>query len=383
MVTSILVAPDKFKGSLSAPLVARALGDGLRDAAPSVLVTELPVADGGDGTVDAVLRAGLTAHHVRVEGPIGDAVDARIAIQGTTGVVEIAETSGLCRVPAGRSAPLHASTYGLGQAILAAVELGCRDIVVGLGGSATTDGGAGMLQALGGELTTHTGEPIARGGRGLRELAHIDLTRARDRLRGVQLVAACDVTNPLCGETGAAYVYGPQKGASPDEAAQLDRWLQRFAILAAQQRGADHAGSPGAGAAGGTGFGLLTLGAHFQPGAELILNLIGFQEQLANAQLVIAGEGSLDLQSLLGKAPIAVAKAAVAAGVPVIAVAGRVTLSRKQLRGIGIRHAYALTDHEPDVQRCHDDAADLLRRIGAQIATDGINQLPCAAMPDH
>lgn len=368
---SVLVAPDKFKGSLGAAGVADSLAQGLRDAAPDVRVRQLPVADGGDGTIEVLQQAGFRIEMVQVEGPVGVQVLARLALRGEVGAVEIAETSGLALMGDGPLSPMRASSYGLGQAIVAALEHGCREVVVGLGGSANTDGGAGMLQALGGRLTTATGAPVARGGIGLRDLVHVDLDPARERLNGIHIVAACDVTNPLLGDDGAAHVYGPQKGATPDQVQELDRWLASLAkIIDGPGPGVAH--RPGAGAAGGTGYALLALGAEFRQGTDVVLDLLGFREGLSGIDLVVTGEGSLDSQSLNGKAPIGVAQRAVEAGLRVVAVAGRVTLTGEQVRAVGFAQAYALTELEPDPRKSHRDAAALLREVGRRIAEDWV-----------
>lgn len=364
----VLVAPDKFKGSLAAHDVAAALARGIREVVPTARVTELPVADGGDGTVEALGRAGFAIHTVPVQGPVGGAIPARLAVRGATGVVEIAETSGLWRMGTAPLEPLRATSYGLGEAILGLLARGCREVVVGLGGSASTDGGAGLLQALGAELTTAAGEPILRGAAGLAQLCHADLAPARARLAGVHLIAACDVTNPLFGEDGAARVYGPQKGASPNEVDQLDRWLAVFARVVELSSTPPIARSPGAGSAGGAGYALLALGAEFRAGADLVLDLLQFQQRLNDVNLVITGEGSLDAQSLNGKAPIGVAKQAATAGIPVVAAAGRVTLTEEQLASTGIVEVHSLSELEPDVQRSHETAPALLQEVGRRIA---------------
>jgi glycerate kinase len=269
--------------------------------------------------------------------------------------------------------PLRATSYGLGEAILALVARGCREVVVGLGGSATTDGGAGMLQALGAQLTTAAREPIPRGAAGLAQLCHADLAPARARLAGVHLIAACDVTNPLFGEDGAARVYGPQKGATPNEVDQLDHWLAHLAGVVEHSSTPPIARSPGAGAAGGAGYALLALGAEFRAGTELILDLLQFQQRLNHVNLVITGEGSLDAQSLNGKAPIGVAQKAAKARIPVVAAAGRVTLTQEQLTNTGIVEVHSLIQLEPDIRRSHETAPALLQEIGRRIAASRLS----------
>ncbi|MHC8419719.1 glycerate kinase [Streptomyces sp. NB004] len=371
----VLVAADKFKGSLTAVEVAERVTAGLRRVVPDVVVEALPVADGGDGTVAAAVAAGFERREVRVAGPLGDQVTAAYALRGDTAVVEMAEASGLQRLPEGVLAPLTASTYGSGELLRAALDAGARSIVFGVGGSATTDGGAGMLAALGARFLDADGEPVAPGGGGLAALASADLSGLDPRLAEVELVLASDVDNPLAGPKGAPAVYGPQKGASPDDVAALDAALAHFAeVLAGTEsvgaRAAEYAASPGAGAAGGIGYGALLLGARFRPGIEVMLDVLGFAPALERAGLVVTGEGSLDEQTLHGKAPAGVAAAARAAGKEVVAVCGRLALPADALGRAGIRRAYPLTDVEPDVEKCIAEAGPILETVAEGIARD-------------
>ncbi|MGA5274164.1 glycerate kinase [Streptomyces cellulosae] len=363
----MLVAADKFKGSLTAVEVAERVTAGLRAVRPDLQVEALPVADGGDGTVAAAVAAGFERHEVTVSGPLGDEVTAAYALRDGTAVVEMAEASGLQRLPEGVFAPLTASTYGSGELLRAALDAGARSIVFGVGGSATTDGGAGMLAALGARFLTASGEPVGPGGAALAEVATADLSGLDPRLRSVEFVLASDVDNPLTGPKGAAAVYGPQKGASPEDVERLDTALGHFVkVLDA----AGVAASPGAGAAGGIGFGALLVGARFRPGIEVMLDVLGFASALERADLVITGEGSLDEQTLHGKAPAGVATAARAAGKDVVAVCGRLALAPEVLGRAGIRRAYALTDVEPDVAVCIAEAGPILERTAERIARD-------------
>ncbi|MET9359167.1 glycerate kinase [Streptomyces sp. NPDC006617] len=371
----VLVAADKFKGSLTAVEVAERVTAGLRRVVPDVLVEALPVADGGDGTVAAAVAAGFERREVRVAGPLGDEVTAAYALRGDTAVVEMAEASGLQRLPEDVLAPLTSSTYGSGELLRAALDAGARTIVFGVGGSATTDGGAGMLAALGARFLDADGEPVAPGGGGLAGLASADLSGLDPRLSDVELVLASDVDNPLTGPKGAPAVYGPQKGASPDDVTALDAALAHFAKVLEQTEGvgaraAEYAASPGAGAAGGIGFGAMLLGARFRPGIEVMLDVLGFAPALERADLVITGEGSLDEQTLHGKAPAGVAAAARAAGKEVVAVCGRLALPAETLGRAGIRRAYPLTDVEPDVAKCIADAGPILERVAEAVARD-------------
>lgn len=371
----VLVAADKFKGSLTAVEVAERVTAGLRRIVPDLAVEALPVADGGDGTVAAAVAAGFERREVRVAGPLGDQVTAAFALRGDTAVVEMAEASGLQLLPADGLAPLTASTHGSGELLRAALDAGARTIVFGVGGSATTDGGAGMLAALGARFVRGDGEPVAPGGGGLADLASADLSELDPRLAAVELVLASDVDNPLTGPKGAPAVYGPQKGASPEDVAALDAALAHFVKVLEETatvgaRAAEYAASPGAGAAGGIGFGAMLLGARFRPGIEVMLDVLGFAPALERADLVITGEGSLDEQTLHGKAPAGVAAAARAAGKEVVAVCGRLALPAEALGRAGIRRAYPLTDVEPDVAKCIAEAGPILERVAERIARD-------------
>jgi glycerate 2-kinase len=365
----VVVAPDKFKGSLTAAQVAARVAAGLARAAPGVDVVQLPVADGGDGTLEAAVSAGYRRVPVRAEGPTGDLVDTAYAERDGVAVVELADVSGLGRLPGGRLAASAASSYGTGQVIRAALAAGCRRIVLGIGGSACTDGGAGMVQALGGRLADARGDEVGRGGGALGAVRSLDLAGLHPGLSSAEVVVASDVDNPLLGPRGAAAVYGPQKGAAPAEVARLDAALGRWADAVQRATGLDLAGMPGAGAAGGVGFAAMAvLGATLQPGIELILELVGFPAALSGAGLVITGEGSLDRQTLHGKAPAGVAATARSAGIPVVAVAGRSLLSPADLEAAGIQAAYPLTDLEPDLDRCMTEAGPLLERLVAKVA---------------
>jgi glycerate kinase len=364
----VLVAPDKFKGSLTAEQAAAAIEAGLRRARPDATVVRVPVADGGDGTLAAVLAAGGRRVQVRATGPTGQPVDAAVALMGDAAFVEMAEASGLRRLPGGVPAPLEATTYGTGELVRAALDAGARRLLLGIGGSATTDGGAGMATALGVRLTDADGSELPPGGAALLRLAHVDTAGLDPRLGQVEVTVACDVDNPLVGPDGAAAVYGPQKGAGPDDVLLLDSALRRYARVLAEDLGLDLAAVPGAGAAGGLGAGAIAfLGASLRPGIELVLELVGFAERLAGADLVVTGEGALDAQSLRGKAPHGVARAAAGEGVPVVALAGVVEVAERELRAAGFEEAHALTELEGDVERCKREAGPLLERLAERV----------------
>ena len=374
----IVIAPDKFKGSLPAAEVAAALAAGLRDArdqagAPAELIT-IPVADGGDGTVDAAVAAGFTWVPVTATGPTGRPVSTGYARRDGLALVELATVCGLERLPGGQLEPLVSSSFGVGEVMRRALAAGARELVLALGGSASTDGGAGMLQALGARVLGARGEPLGRGGGALGDVTELDLTglvtsglvtSGLDPAAGAaQVTLAVDVQNPLTGPDGAAAVFGPQKGASPEQVARLDDALRRWAGLVAGATGHDWSQAPGAGAAGGVGFAALAvLGAQQRRGIDMILDLVGFDAALDGADLVVTGEGSLDTQSLAGKAPVGVARAAAARGIPVVAVAGRSTLTPEQARAAGITAIHPLSGLEPDLARSMAGAAALLEQI--------------------
>lgn len=367
----VLLAPDKFKGTLTAAEVAGHVGAGLRSVLPDVRLDVVPVADGGDGTLAAAEAAGFTRVPVTATGPTGMPCESGFGQRDTEAVVELAEVSGLAQLPGGRLEPLTATSRGTGELIAAALDAGARRIVVGIGGSACTDGGAGLVQALGARLATESGGPVPPGGAGLRLARSLDLSRLHPALADAEIVVANDVDNPLTGSRGAAAVYGPQKGAGPTDVEQLDAALTHWADLVAEVTGSDHRDAPGAGAAGGVGFGLMALlGARARPGAELVFELTGLHDAMVGADLVVTGEGSLDAQTLHGKAPAAVADAARAAGIPVVAVAGRVTLGAQELATAGVCAAYALLDVARTPQEAFDAPGPLLEQIGARIARE-------------
>jgi glycerate kinase len=366
-VGHVLVAPDKFKGSLTASEVGAAIRSGLLAADPDLDVRVLPVADGGDGTVDAAVGAGFRRVPVQVTGPLGEPVLAAIAVDDDVAVIELALASGLALLAPEELEPLSANSFGTGELIAAALDRGCTRIVLGVGGSACTDGGTGLLQALGARFLDHDGEELPPGGGSLVRLAEVDLSELDWRLAGADFVLASDVDNPLIGPLGAAQVFGPQKGASPDDVERLDVGLGRLAD--ALDPGA--ADLPGAGAAGGVGFAALSvLRAEASPGIDVVLDLIGFEDLLDDARLVITGEGRLDAQTLHGKAPAGVADAANAAGVPVVVVSGARDLSDELLHGAGFAASYVLSDLEPDLKTRMAQQVPLLAQVGRQVAEE-------------
>jgi glycerate kinase len=365
-VNRVLIAPDKFKGSLTAAEVAAHVAAGLRRAVPGAATVELPVADGGDGTVDAAVAAGFARREAEVTGPTGQRVTAAFALRDGTAVIEAAQACGLAlqaSLTGGELAPLTATSRGVGELILAAAGAGADRIVLGIGGVATNDGGAGLAQALGARLLDDAGQDLPPGGGALARLAGLDLP---DLAALPDIEIASDVDNPLLGPAGAAAVYGPQKGASPADVRLLDSALSRWADIAEDAAGVRMRDEPGAGAAGGLGFAaLLLLRARLRPGIELLLDMLGFAGHLDGADLVITGEGALDEQTLRGKAPAGVARAAAAhqPPVPVVAVCGVSSLPAERLRAAGISAAYALSDIEPDPARSIANAGPLLERL--------------------
>lgn len=377
MNATVLLAPDKFKGTLTAAQVVAALRRGIAATAPQLQVLACPIADGGDGTVDAALAAGFEERSALVTGPTGRPRTARWALGEGVAVLELAETVGLQALPDAQLAPHAASTRGLGELIAAAARAGARTIIVGLGGSSSTDAGAGLLQGLGARLLDAAGVEVAPGLAGLETLASADLGPARAVLDGITLIAANDVTNPLLGPDGAAAVYGPQKGIAAGEVAGAD------AVLAAAAQvldpGADCTEVPGAGAAGGTGFALFLLGALQRSGADAVFELIGVDDLLDQAQAVVTGEGKLDAQTLQGKGPAEVARRAQERGLPVGAVAGAITLTDEELGEAGIEGAWDLTSRAGSTQRALEEGEELLVEVGRDLgiwlleATGGVS----------
>lgn len=375
---TVLIACDKFKGSLTAADVCDSLRAGLLRARPGLDIVSVPIADGGDGTVAAATAAGYEEIEVMVTGPTGLPLTTLFALDRPSGtaVVEMAQASGLDRLPNGVPSPLDATSYGTGELVLAALDAGARTIILAVGGSACTDGGAGFLQALGASLRSPGGIELPNGGGALRELADVDLSSLDPRLAGCSFILASDVDNVLLGPHGAAAIYGPQKGATAANIAQLEVGLSRFAGILGRIPGvaADSGHRAGSGAAGGLGYAVMAvLGAERRPGVEVVMGIAGFEDVLnglTGSDLVITGEGSLDVQTLSGKAAAGVALAARAAGVPVVAVCGQRKLTPEQLTGIGIAQAYALTDIRQDVRACIEEAPDFLQATSTRIAED-------------
>jgi glycerate 2-kinase len=363
----VVVAPNAFKGTMTAPQAAAAIARGVLEVFPDAEIVEVPVADGGDGTVEALVSAHRGEYRIaRVDGPLGDPVEARYGLidSGATAVVELATASGLALIPAERRDPRRASTFGFGQLLEAARRDGPSKILAGIGGSATNDGGAGMGQAVGYRLLDVDGHDLPRGGAALAGLARIDPSGFdRDAWRRIQVRVACDVTNPLLGPEGASAIYGPQKGADPEAVRELDAALARFAQVVERDLGKKVADIPGAGAAGGAGAGLIAfLDAELLRGAPLVVEASGLDAALKGADLVITGEGQVDEQTAFGKAPGEVARRAQAAGVPVLLLAGSKGPGWEALNKLGVTAVVTLTEEGIDLQQAMNDPERMLSR---------------------
>ncbi len=367
----IVIAPDSFKESLSAPEVAAAIARGWQRVFPAAECLLRPMADGGEGTVDALLAAvGGERRECWVRGPMGEPVRAHWGWLGEgTAVIEMAAASGLHWVPREQRDARVASSFGTGELIAEALQAGATRIILGLGGSATNDAGAGLLQALGMRFLDDQGRELAAGGAALAALDQLDLSGLDARLLQVQIEVAADVDNPLCGARGASAVFGPQKGATPEQVAELDTALGRFARIAAATLGEDHAEFPGVGAAGGLGFAARAfLKATFLPGIELVAELSGLAEAVQGADLVITGEGRMDAQTLHGKTPVGVARVAQDAGVPVIALAGSLGEDYQALYDAGIEAAFSLAPGPLSLEQAMAAAAGELEARAVDIA---------------
>ncbi|MFZ5967484.1 MAG: glycerate kinase [Bacillota bacterium] len=352
----IVIALDSFKGSLSSAEAAAAAEEGIEKAFRNrrVEVIKVPLADGGEGTVEALTVAtGGKILCTTVTGPLGNTVDAFYGIlgDGKTAVIEMAAASGLYLISKEERNPLKTTTYGTGDLIKEALEQGCREFIIGIGGSATNDGGAGMLQALGVRLLDEHGKDIARGGAALKQLNRIDISNLDPRIKETKITVACDVDNPLCGEKGASAVYGPQKGATEQMVKILDEALAHFAKVIRRDLGKDILHVPGAGAAGGLGGGLMAfLEAGLQPGIDLVIEKAQLKEKMKGADFVLTGEGKIDSQTVFGKAPIGVAKAAKECNIPVIGIAGAITDDGSIVHEHGIHALFSIMQYPMDVE---------------------------------
>jgi glycerate kinase len=357
----IVIAPDSFKGSASSSEIAQWIENGIHSVIPDCETVKIAIGDGGEGSLDAVLGAGFIALTCEVLGPVGNPVTAQIAMKGETAFIEMAQASGLAQLRDGRKDAINASSFGTGQLILAALDKGAKRILLAIGGTATTDAGAGALQALGAKLTDTSGKEIAPGGGALIDCIKIDTSALDPRLAGISFTLASDVTNPLLGDLGAARVFSPQKGATPEQVEDLEQSLTHFASLV----GGQYASEPGAGAAGGFGFmAYAFLHAKAQSGIDLILDLVDFDSQITGANYIITGEGRFDSQSLHGKAPWGILQRAEKLSIPTILVCGDADSQHGSL----FKEIYTLTSIEAEIEKCISNPAPLVTQIGVQIA---------------
>lgn len=369
----IVIACDSYKGSCSTLEAASAIEKGIKNVYGNANVVKIPVADGGEGTVDSlVIGMGGTYEAVKVKDPLGEEIEARYGILNRNiAVIEMAAASGLPLVEAGRRNPMLTTTYGTGQLIKAAMDRGCKRIYIGIGGSATNDGGAGMAKALGVSFRDKNGNELALGGGSLNTLEYIDMSGIDPRLKETEIIVMSDVTNPLCGITGASYVYGPQKGATSEMVELLDNNLCHYGRVIEKQLGLDIMNLPGAGAAGGLGAGLMAFcRGELYSGIEKILDLTNIDEHLKDADLVITGEGRIDSQSIYGKVPVGVAKRASKYDVPVVAIVGSIGDGAKAVYSYGIaaimdivNKPMALSEAMENAPALIEQAAETLMRI--------------------
>lgn len=368
----IVIAPDSYKESLSAMAVASEIEAGFREIFPDAEYRKVPVADGGEGTVQAMIDAsGGRLRELRVRGPLGEPVSAFYGMMGDgeTAVIEMAAASGLELVPAARRDPMLTTSYGTGELIRDALDAGARRFVLGIGGSATNDGGAGMLQALGGRLLDGAGNDLAPGGAALAMLDKIDLSALDARIKDCVFDVACDVSNPLVGPQGASHIFGPQKGATPEMVESLDAALRHYADVIARDLGRPVADVPGAGAGGGIGAAMLVfLGGRLRPGSEIVTAAVGLDAAVADADLVLTGEGRIDSQTIHGKTPVGVARVAQRHGKPVIAIAGCLAPGAVAVHEHGIAAVFGAVSRPCTVEQALADAAANVRVSARNIA---------------
>ncbi|WP_038173412.1 glycerate kinase [Vibrio pacinii] len=357
----IVIAPDSYKESLTAMEVAKAIENGFKQVFPQANCIKLPMADGGEGTVQSLVDAtGGEIVNALVTGPLGQTVEGFYGLlgEGTTAVIEMAAASGLHLVEPAQRNPLLTTTYGTGELIKAALDAGVTHIIVGIGGSATNDGGMGMAQALGARFIDSNGAELGFGGGALAQLASIDLSGLDPRLAAIKLEVACDVDNPLCGIKGASHVFGPQKGATPEMVAQLDANLAHYAQVIRQTNGKEVIGQAGAGAAGGLGAALLGLfDADLRPGINIVMDAVNLCEVVKDADLVITGEGRIDSQTIHGKTPVGVARTAKMYDLPVIGIAGSIAKDCHVVHDHGIDAVYSVVLGATDLPTALKEAA--------------------------
>ena len=367
----ILIAPQSYKGSISAIKVAEAIKQGALNIFPDIKSLIIPVADGGDGTLETLVEStNGTIHNSNATGPLGNSIPV---IWGTLGdsktaIIEMARISGLALVPQNKRNPYYTTSYGLGEIIKEALDLDYRKFIIGIGGSATNDGGAGMAQALGAKLTDENKKPIDLGGLALNEITKIDISGIDPRINESEILVACDVNNPLCGPNGASFIYGPQKGASPEMVKTLDDALYHFGSQLIRDTGINIMEIEGSGAAGGIGGGMVGfLNAKLKPGIEIVLDSLDFDKSLKNVDLVITGEGQIDFQTVFSKAPIGVAKHAKKYNIPVIAICGSLGENYQDVHSHGIDAVIPIIPKPMDLKNASDNAYELIKNTSEQI----------------
>lgn len=370
---NIVIAPDSFKESLTAMEAARAIEEGFASVLPHESYYKIPMADGGEGTVQSIVDAtGGSIKTVTVTGPLYEPVEAFYGLSGDKkiAVIEMAAASGLDKVPMEKRNPLVTTTYGFGELICDALEEGVEEILLGIGGSATNDGGAGMVMSLGGKLLDETGASISADGQGLGKLKSIDISRLHPRLKEVVIKVACDVDNPLTGKNGASHIYGPQKGGTPEQIELLDSHLDHYAQVIKKTLGKDIDQVRGAGAAGGLGAGLLAfLDAELERGGDLLVEMLGLEEQIKQADLVITGEGGINHQTIFGKTPVAVSRIAKKHGVPVIAVAGTLSKGYESVHDEGIDAVFSILTELSSLDEVLEKGYENLKETAANVAS--------------
>lgn len=360
----VVLAPQEFKESLSGMEIAEAMSVGVKRVWPEAETVLVPVADGGDGTLQALVdSSGGEVRTATVEDAIGRTIEAEWGAlgNGTTAVIEMARAAGLARLAPEERDVRNASTYGVGQLFVEALDAGFTDFIIGVGGSATNDGGAGMIQAMGGELSDENGNELPRGGIALANLSKIDISRLDSRMASSNVVVACDVNNPLCGPHGASAIFGPQKGASFEDIQELDAALENYAEVIARDLHADVAEIPGAGASGGLGAGLMGFfDARLRLGADIVMDAVNIDEHLRGAELVIVGEGQFDRSTVFNKSPVAVAQRAKINGTPVIGIAGSLGAGYREVHEHGIDAVFSLVNRPMSLKTAMEDTRRLV-----------------------
>ncbi|WP_017185388.1 glycerate kinase [Alkalibacillus haloalkaliphilus] len=365
----ITVSPDSFKGSLSAKQASNVIEQGCQTADPSVVIKKIPMADGGEGTVDALIYSTNGKRlHFEVTGPLGEPIST---IMGESGVnhealIEVASVCGLMQVPKEKQNPLFTTSYGLGELVKKALDVGYRQLLIGLGGSATNDGGLGMLQALGAKFYDESNHEVGFYGNDLQFVARVDLTNLDPRLEQCEIKVASDVENPLCGENGASHVFGPQKGASEQIVKQMDEALAHYSQVVEGELGRTYKNKQGAGAAGGLGFALMVMGGEIMSGAQVVGEIARLEDEIKSSQLVVTGEGQSDFQTFFGKAPGYVAKLAKRHNVPCVLISGAVDDREGKLRDL-FSGVFAITNEPMSLAECMENADQLLLQQTANV----------------